>query len=111
MHSSREHFHAYREALDAERVGLPDQFRERLARVLADYGVTDWDRTPQLEEAVFRILLAQQRSAPDALLATELLQRWIAEAPPAALSKKTAEVISQGTGTPLFFIAVTRATE
>ena len=50
--------------------------------MLAHYGVTDWDRTPQLEEAVFRIFLAQQRSAPDVHLATELLQRWIAEPPP-----------------------------
>ncbi len=82
VHSSREHFHAFLQSLDAERGGLPDQFRDRLARVLAHYGVTDWDRTPQLEEAVFRIFLAQQRSAPDVLLATELLQRWIAEPPP-----------------------------
>ena len=82
VHSSKEHFHAYLQSLDVERGGLPDQFRDRLARVLAHYGVTDWDRTPQLEEAVFRIFLAQQRSAPDVLLATELLQRWIAEPPP-----------------------------
>lgn len=83
VHSSKEHFHAFLQSLDADRGGLPDQFRDRLARVLAHYGVTDWDRTPQLEEAVFRIFLAQQRSAPDVLLATELLQRWIAEPPPA----------------------------
>ena len=29
------------------------------------YGVTDLDRTPELEEAVFRVFLAQQRCAPD----------------------------------------------
>jgi len=83
VHSSREHFHAFLQSLDVERGGLPEQFRDRLARVLAHYGVTDWDRTPQLEEAVFRIFLAQQRSAPDVHLASELLQRWIAEPPPA----------------------------
>ena len=83
VHSSKEHFHAFLQSLDAERGGLPDQFKDRLARVLAHYGVTGWDRTPQLEEAVFRIFLAQQRSAPDVLLATELLQRWISEPPPA----------------------------
>jgi acetyl/propionyl-CoA carboxylase alpha subunit/acetyl-CoA carboxylase carboxyltransferase component len=82
VHSSKEHFHAFLQSLDVERGGLPDQFRGRLARVLAHYGVTDTDRTPQLEEAVFRIFLAQQRSAPDLLLATEVLQRWIAEPPP-----------------------------
>ena len=32
---------------------------------------------------MFRIFLAQQRSAPDVRLATALLQRWIAEPPPA----------------------------
>ena len=65
VHSSKEHFHAYLQSLDVERGGLPQQFRDRLARVLAHYGVTDWDRTPELEEAVFRIFLAQQRSAPE----------------------------------------------
>ncbi len=82
VHSSKEHFHAFLQSLDVERGGLPDSFRDRLARVLAHYGVTDVDRTPQLEEAVFRIFLAQQRSTPDVLLATEVLQRWIAEPPP-----------------------------
>ncbi len=83
VHSSKEHFHAFLQSLDADRGGLPVQFRDRLAKVLAHYGVTGWDRTPQLEEAVFRIFLAQQRSAPDVHLATALLQRWIAEPPPA----------------------------
>jgi len=84
VHSSKEHFHTYLQSLDVDRGGLPQQFRDRLARVLAHYGVTDWDRTPALEEAVFRIFLAQQRSAPEVHLATELLQRWIAEPPPRA---------------------------
>ena len=82
VHSSKEHFHAFLQSLDVDRGGLPEQFRDRLAKVLAHYGVTGSDRTPQLEEAVFRIFLAQQRSAPDVHLATELLQRWIAEPPP-----------------------------
>ncbi len=82
VHSSKEHFHTYLQSLDVERGGLPDWFRDRLATVLAHYGVTDWDRTPELEDAVFRIFLAQQRSAPEVHLATELLQRWIAEPPP-----------------------------
>ncbi len=82
VHSPREHFHTYLQSLDVERGGLPDEFRARLAKVLAHYGVTDLDRTAELEEAVFRAFLAQQRSAPDVLLATALLQRWIDEAPP-----------------------------
>lgn len=83
VHSSKEHFHAFLQSLDVDRGGLPEQFRDRLAKVLGHYGVTDLDRTPQLEEAVFRIFLAQQRPAPEVRLATELLQRWIVEPPPA----------------------------
>ena len=41
VHSSKEHFHAYLQSLDVDRGGLPDQFRDRLARVLGHYGVTD----------------------------------------------------------------------
>ena len=83
IHSSREHFHTYLQSLDADRGALPQEFRDRLARVLARYGVTESDRTPALEEAVFRIFLAQSRSTSDVHLATSLLQRWIAEPPPA----------------------------
>jgi acetyl-CoA carboxylase carboxyltransferase component/biotin carboxyl carrier protein len=79
VHSPREHFHTYLQSLDVERGALPEQFRAKLGQVLRHYGVDGLDRTPELEEAVFRIFLAQQRSAPDVVLATSLLQRWIAE--------------------------------
>jgi acetyl/propionyl-CoA carboxylase alpha subunit/acetyl-CoA carboxylase carboxyltransferase component len=82
VHSSREHFHTFLQSLDVERGGLPDQFRERLLRVLHHYGVVDFERTPELEEAVFRVFLAQQRSAPEIALASALLGLWIDEAPP-----------------------------
>ncbi len=39
MHSPKEHFHTYLQSLDAERAGLPDEFRDKLARVLRHYGV------------------------------------------------------------------------
>ena len=83
VHSSREHFHTYLQSLDVERHGLHEQFRERLAAVFARYGVTELDRTPELEEAVFRIFLAQRRAAADVHLVSSLLQRWIVEPPPA----------------------------
>lgn len=79
MHSPREHFHTYLQSFDPERGALPDDFRTKLSRVLRNYGVTDLDRTPELEQAVFRVFLAQQRSAPDVQLVTALLQRWISE--------------------------------
>src|SRR6478735_1108232 len=82
VHSSREHFHTYLQSLDVERGGLPEQFRDRLLRVLHHYGVEGLDRTPAMEEAVFRIFLAQQRSAPEVALASAVLGRWIDEPPP-----------------------------
>jgi acetyl/propionyl-CoA carboxylase alpha subunit/acetyl-CoA carboxylase carboxyltransferase component len=82
VHSPREHFYTYLQSLDVERGGLPEQFRSKLARVLRHYGVEKLDRTPELEQAVFRVFLAQQRSAPDVLLATTLLKRWMSEPPP-----------------------------
>ncbi|MFG1817559.1 carboxyl transferase domain-containing protein [Kribbella sp. NPDC049174] len=84
VHSPREHFHTYLQSLDPERGGLPPEFEARLGRVLGHYGVTDSERSTELEEAVFRIFLAQQRSTPDVLLVTAVLQRWIAEPRPAA---------------------------
>ncbi|HEX8781230.1 MAG TPA: carboxyl transferase domain-containing protein, partial [Nocardioides sp.] len=83
VHSSREHFHTFLRSLDPDRGGLPDAFRARLERVLAHYGVTGLERTPELEEAVFRVFLTQQHAAPDAEIVTSVLQRWIDEPPPA----------------------------
>ncbi len=82
MHSPREYFHSYLHSLDVDREHLPEAFRQRLARVLAHYGVTDLDRTPALEEAVYRVFLAQQRSASDLAVVTAVLQRWLSDEPP-----------------------------
>jgi len=81
VHSPREHFHAYLHSLDVDREHLPTGFRSRLARALAHYGVSDLERSPALEDAVFRIFLAQ-RTASD-LVVIPLLQRWLADQPPA----------------------------
>ncbi|HVV14602.1 carboxyl transferase domain-containing protein [Amycolatopsis sp.] len=83
VHSPREFFHTYLQSLDVERAGLSETFQNRLAKVLAHYGIDSLDRTPELEDAVFRIFLAQQRASADVTVATTLLQRWLAEPPPA----------------------------
>ncbi|WP_076260038.1 carboxyl transferase domain-containing protein [Intrasporangium flavum] len=83
VHSPKEFFHTYLQSLDPDRAGLPTDFRDKLARVLRHYGLTDFERTPELEEAVFRIFLSQQRSAPEIAFATSVLQRWLAEPVPA----------------------------
>jgi acetyl/propionyl-CoA carboxylase alpha subunit/acetyl-CoA carboxylase carboxyltransferase component len=82
VHSPREHFHTYLQSLDVERAALPEQFRAKLSQVLRHYDIDTLDRTPGLEEAVFRIFLAQQRAVPDVVLAASLLQRWMVEPRP-----------------------------
>ncbi|WP_026181288.1 carboxyl transferase domain-containing protein [Demetria terragena] len=84
VHSSREHFHTYLQSLDVDRGALPEAFRGKLARVLRHYGVTDLERTSDLEGAVYRVFLAQQRSAPEVKLVTALLEDWLTVAAPEA---------------------------
>jgi acetyl/propionyl-CoA carboxylase alpha subunit/acetyl-CoA carboxylase carboxyltransferase component len=79
VHTPREYFHTYLQSLDVERAALSDTFRNRLARVLAHYGVDDFERTPVLEEAVFRIFLAQQRASADVSMIVTFLQQWLTE--------------------------------
>jgi acetyl/propionyl-CoA carboxylase alpha subunit/acetyl-CoA carboxylase carboxyltransferase component len=83
VHSPREYFHAYLKNLDVERAGVPDSFQAKLGRVYRYYGVSELDRTPELEAAVFRIFLAQQRMNTDATIVSELLRQWLTSAPPA----------------------------
>ena len=88
VHSPREYFHSYLRSLDVERAGVPEAFQVRLERVFRYYDVTSLDRTPELEAAVFRIFLAQQRltataSANTGGIVAELLRQWLATAPPA----------------------------
>ncbi|WP_407561146.1 carboxyl transferase domain-containing protein [Streptomyces sp. 184] len=84
VRSPREYFHTYLQSLDAERAGLSPVFQERLTRVLGHYGLDSLDRTPALEEAVFRIFLARQAAGADVAVVTGLLQRWLDEEPPPA---------------------------
>src|SRR5690606_12476878 len=79
VHSAREHFHSYLQCLDVERAGLPESFQNQLATALGHYGVTGLDRCPELEAAVFRIFLAQQRASASAGIITALLRAWLRE--------------------------------
>lgn len=82
VHSPREHFHTYLQSLDVERAGLPEAFQTKLTTALEHYGVTELERTPQLEAAVFRIFLAQQRASTDASTIAALLRAWLQDPPP-----------------------------
>ena len=90
VHSPREYFHTYLNSLDVERAGLPETFQQRLSKVLGHYGVTDLERTPELEEGVFRIFLAQQRAASDVKVVEALLRQWLTEAPPGEALRENA---------------------
>ncbi|MGN2638047.1 carboxyl transferase domain-containing protein [Nocardia takedensis] len=81
VHSAREYFHTYLQSLDVERAGLPESFKAKLARALGHYGITELDRTPELEAAVFRIFLAQQRT-DTVTVVTTLLREWLREPMP-----------------------------
>ncbi|MGW4639020.1 ATP-binding protein [Sphaerisporangium sp. NPDC004334] len=82
VHSAREYFHTYLQSLDVERAGLPEAFQAKLAKALGHYGVSGLDRSPELESAVFRIFLAQQRASADVAAVTALLRAWLREPPP-----------------------------
>ncbi|MEO7351061.1 MAG: carboxyl transferase domain-containing protein, partial [Marmoricola sp.] len=77
VHSPREHFHTYLKSLDVEQEKLPDSFRERLARAVRHHGVTDLEPGPRLEEAVYRVFLAQQRSVDHVPVVAALLESWL----------------------------------
>ena len=94
VHSPREHFHTYLHSLDVDREHLPESFRRRLARALAHYDVTDLERSPELEEAVFRIFLAQR--TPSDLVVIPLLQHWMAGPTPVGeVADKAREVLDR----------------
>jgi acetyl/propionyl-CoA carboxylase alpha subunit/acetyl-CoA carboxylase carboxyltransferase component len=82
VHSAREYFHTYLQSLDVERAALPEAFQAKLAKALGHYGVAELERSPELEAAVFRIFLAQQRASADATVVTTLLRAWLREPPP-----------------------------
>ena len=79
-HSPREHFRSYLRSLDADREGLPDRFKAGLLRALAHYGIHDLAHTPELEEPLYRIFQAHQRSADHVPVVLAVLDRLAARA-------------------------------
>ncbi len=74
----RDLFHRYLHSLEPQRERLAEQFRETLARVLAHYGIDGLERSQALEDAVFRVFLAQQRIPAHLPVACALLENWAA---------------------------------
>jgi acetyl/propionyl-CoA carboxylase alpha subunit/acetyl-CoA carboxylase carboxyltransferase component len=82
VHSPREYFHSYLHSLDVDREQLPDAFRQRLSQALTHYGVTELERTPALEEAVYRVFLAQPVAPAHLRVVTSMLQQWMLDDAP-----------------------------
>ncbi|GAA4673820.1 biotin carboxylase N-terminal domain-containing protein [Gordonia humi] len=82
VHSAREHFHTYLQSLDVDVAAVPERFQSKLSYALAHYGVDELERTPDLEEAVFRIFLAQGRLGDSAPVISTVLRLWLSEAAP-----------------------------
>ncbi|HEX8767070.1 MAG TPA: carboxyl transferase domain-containing protein [Jatrophihabitans sp.] len=96
VHSPREYFHSYLHSLDVDREQLPDAFRRRLSQALTHYGVTDLERTPALEEAVYRIFLAQPVAPAHLRVVTSLLQQWLLDdAPGGQLAEQVRDVLER----------------
>ncbi|MFU8839207.1 MAG: biotin carboxylase N-terminal domain-containing protein [Nitriliruptoraceae bacterium] len=71
--AATEHLHAFLRTFDPD--ALPATFVARLERALAHYGVTSLDRTPELDEALFRLYLAQRRGSEQLPVVLALLDR------------------------------------
>ena len=96
VHSPREYFHVYLHSLDADRERLPDDFRSKLIRMLGHYGIDSLDRTPHLEEAVYRVFLAQQLTPSQVPAVAELLERWLSSPMPFdGLARRARDVLDR----------------
>ena len=77
----REYLNTFLRSLDVEREGVPGWFGDALLRALAHYGVTELDRSPDLEAALLRIFIAHQRRDEQLpivmrLLDDQLIRPW-----------------------------------
>ncbi|HEX6902300.1 MAG TPA: carboxyl transferase domain-containing protein [Thermoanaerobaculia bacterium] len=80
-HTAEEYLFTYLRNLDARGAGLPPRFLDRLRRALAHYGVGGGvgtlERSPELEESLFRIAISHSRLAHQTLPVLTLLERLL----------------------------------
>jgi acetyl-CoA carboxylase carboxyltransferase component/biotin carboxyl carrier protein len=78
-HSPEEYLFTYLRDLDTRGAGLPPAFLERLRHALGHYGIQGLDRSPELEESLFRISISQRLpwQVPPVLA---LLESWLERA-------------------------------
>ena len=80
--SVEEHLFTYLRDLDARGKGLPASFLAKLERALTHFGIESLDPSPELAEALFRLAVAQRRSAQGATVVLALLERWLVHGAP-----------------------------
>ncbi|MFP4635714.1 MAG: biotin carboxylase N-terminal domain-containing protein, partial [Nitriliruptoraceae bacterium] len=80
-HSAREYLHAFLRSLDTEAEQLPASFQDKLRRALAHHDVAGLERSVELEEALYRIHLAQHDPAATTVVIGLLEGRLRAGAP------------------------------
>jgi acetyl-CoA carboxylase carboxyltransferase component/biotin carboxyl carrier protein len=83
-HTAEEYLFTYLRDLGARGEALPASFLARLRRALAHYGVPSLERSPDLEESLFRIALSHQRLAQQVPPVLALLERRLERPDPAA---------------------------
>ncbi|HEV2846940.1 MAG TPA: carboxyl transferase domain-containing protein [Thermoanaerobaculia bacterium] len=76
-HSSEEYLFTYLRNLDARGAGLPESFLDKLRRALAHYGVGSLERSPELEESLFRVAISHGRLSQQAAPVLALLERLL----------------------------------
>ena len=80
LRSPQEHLNAWLGSLDAEAEGAARRFVALLRAALAHYGIDDLDRTPALEEACYRLYLAQERAETARAAVVAILDRRLERA-------------------------------
>ncbi len=75
--SAVEYLFTYLQDPGSQGAGLPLAFLDKLRHALAHYGVGSLDRSPDLEESLFRIAISHQRLSQEVPAVLALLERWL----------------------------------
>ena len=81
-HSAEEYLFTYLRDLDSWETGLPPAFLGKLRHALAHYGVGSLERSPDLEESLFRIAISHQRLPQQVPAVLALLERSLERGDP-----------------------------
>jgi acetyl/propionyl-CoA carboxylase alpha subunit/acetyl-CoA carboxylase carboxyltransferase component len=74
---AEEYLFTYLRKLDEKGAGLPSAFLGKLQRALRHYGVTELNRSPELEESLYRVCKAHQREEQLTVPVSLLLERFL----------------------------------